>query len=302
MNFNGVLNGQWELLNKLGEGTFGVVYKARHVVSQSVAAVKIERIKNSKGSLRHEYTVYNALNGPNMEATSGFPKIKFFGQFGQYDALVMELLGANLKDLFIRNNRKLSLKSVLNIGLQMTQRLEYMHRHGWIHCDIKPGNMMISLDPRRDSTLYLVDFGLSHYLWDRETRCHIPLKTIKGIIGPINYISINVHNRLQPSRRDDMESLVYVLVHLYNGHLPWMNCQDSSMESLFRTVGLMKKQLFPAELCSRMPLEISEYLQYCRNMKYNEKPDYCFLQRKLRGALKRLGAEGESSFEWISGA
>lgn len=145
----------------------------------------------------------------------------WFGVEGDYNAMVMDLLGQSLEDLFTQSKRMFSLKTVLMLADQILQRIEFLHQNHFIHRDIKPDNFLMGLGKTKH-IVYIIDFGLSKRYRDPKTGEHIQYKDGKELTGTARYASVNTHLGIEQSRRDDLESIGYILIYLLKGSLPWM--------------------------------------------------------------------------------
>jgi serine/threonine protein kinase len=192
--------------------------------------------------------------------------VKWYGQEGDYNVMAMELLGPSLEDLFNFCHRKFSLKTVLMIAIQTITRIEYLHSRSFIHRDIKPDNFLMGLG-KHSETIYLIDFGLSKRYRDPKTHVHIPYREGKNLTGTARYASINTHLGLEQSRRDDLESLGYVLMYFNRGSLPWQGLKAATKKQKYQKIS-DKKANTPIEvLCKGFPAEFAIYLNYCRSLK-----------------------------------
>lgn len=264
-----ILSNKYELLEKLNSGSFGTVYKAKHVRTGELVAVKMEQ-NGLTSSLKNEAKIYQYLL-----KEPGFPKLKWFKKEDQLTYLVIDLLVCSLTTL-VKIKGTLSYKVILQIGIQMIKRVETLHGKYMLHRDIKPDNFMLD----RNKTLCLIDFGLcKRYDYNGS---HIEEKQITSIIGSVNFVSLNVHEGIEPSRRDDVESCIYIILYLLlNGYLPWIKEKDMNK------IVYLKEQLTNPNynLCSPF---IKDMLQKTHCLAFNEEPNYGELINILENELKKL--------------
>eukprot|EP01022_Parablepharisma_sp_SALTPOND_P026378 TRINITY_DN630_c0_g1_i1.p2 TRINITY_DN630_c0_g1~~TRINITY_DN630_c0_g1_i1.p2 ORF type:complete len:194 (-),score=15.49 TRINITY_DN630_c0_g1_i1:634-1215(-) len=176
----------------------------------------------------------------------------YYGVEGEYNVLVMELLGKSMARLLKAFSYKFSLITVLMFAIQAIDRLEYVHSKGYVHRDIKPQNFAIG-HRHKSNIIYLLDYGLAKIYRDAVTKKHIAYKDIGGLIGTAKYASFNAHNGFEQSRRDDLESLGYLLVYFFRGTLPWNGSKAGTPQAKYAST-LSKKLVTPLKkLCKDMP-------------------------------------------------
>ena len=203
---------KYKLLKNIGSGFFGTVFSGLNVLTKEKVAIKIEKSKKTKSILEREAYILFYLKGP------GLPEVKSFGKTKRYNILVETLLGRSLHEIYIDCNKKFSIKDICMIGFQLLERLEYIHSKNYIHRDIKPHNLLV--DFRNEGHLYIVDFGLAKkYKSDRGN--HVKFSINKMISGTPRYCSANSMRGVEQSRRDDLESLCYLIIYFFKGSLPW---------------------------------------------------------------------------------
>jgi len=212
---------------KIGSGNFGELRLGKNLTTNEHVAIKMESTLRSHGTFLPQENKYYRMIG-NVD---GFPKCYYFGQYGKYNALVIELLGLNLEDLMTICDGKFTLKTVLMIAIQAITRVESVHDAGLIYRDIKPENFLIGrMSTHRDRIIHLVDFGLAKEYLDPHTGRHIPFKDHKSLTGTVRYMSINTHLGREQSRRDDLEALGHMLIYLLNGMLPWQGLKAETLK------------------------------------------------------------------------
>jgi len=278
-----ILANKYELLTKISEGSFGSVFKAKNIRTNEFVAIKIERKNdNSINTLKIEAKIYQYL-----AKESGFPRLKWYGTDNQINYLVINLLVCSLTKL-TKIYGSLQLKTVLTLGIQLIKRLETLHSKSLLHRDIKPDNFLLDTN----NILYLIDFGLcKRYEYDG---IHIEERQLGStVIGTINFVSLNVHNGIEPSRRDDLESSIYIILFMLLGKLEWFNTKDSN--SMIR----MKEQLTNPLKDHIQPISfIQEMLVYIRNLTFKEIPNYGYLINILEKVFKENGFVSDGLFEW----
>ncbi|KAL9408350.1 hypothetical protein AB3S75_046834 [Citrus x aurantiifolia] len=287
-----VIGGKFKLGRKIGSGSFGELYLGVNVQTGEEVAVKLESGKTKHPQLHYESKLYMLLQGG-----TGVPHLKWFGVEGEYNVMVIDLLGPSLEDLFNYCNRKFSLKTVLMLADQLINRVEYMHSRGFLHRDIKPDNFLMGLG-RKSNQVYIIDYGLAKKYRDLQTHKHIPYRENKNLTGTARYASVNTHLGVEQSRRDDLESLGYVLMYFLRGSLPWQGLKAGTKKQKYDKIS-EKKMLTPIEvLCKSYPSEFTSYFHYCRSLRFEDKPDYSYLKRLFRDLFIREGYQFDYVFDW----
>ena len=264
-----LINKKYRVLEKIGEGSFGFIYKGENIRTRELVAIKVESIEKELKLLKNESVIYQYLN--NIQ---GIPIVKWFGKDETNYYMVLNLLGESLES--IKNNLTFSLTNVLQIGIQVIILLKTIHDKGLVHRDIKPDNFLLGLNNQR-KRIYIIDFGLcKSYMTNDE---HNPVKKTNNLIGSLTYASINTHNCIELSRRDDMESLGYMLIYFYLGKLPW---QDLSSEN----VNVIQKLKQDITIHDKLPQILVNYIKYVRCLEYEEKPNYFLIIDNFKRELE----------------
>ncbi|KAG0460549.1 hypothetical protein HPP92_020846 [Vanilla planifolia] len=287
-----IISGKFKLERKIGSGSFGEIYLGINIQTGEEVAIKLESVKTKHPQLHYESKLYMLLQGG-----TGIPNIKWYGIEGDYNCMVIDLLGPSLEDLFNYCNQKFSLKTVLMLADQLINRIEYMHSRGFLHRDIKPDNFLMGLG-RKANQVYVIDYGLAKKYRDLQTHKHIPYRENKNLTGTARYASVNTHLGVEQSRRDDLESLGYVLMYFLRGSLPWQGLKAGTKKQKYDKIS-EKKMLTPVEvLCKLFPTEFVSYFHYCRSLRFEDKPDYSYLKRLFRDLFIREGYQFDYVFDW----
>jgi len=288
------VGGKYRLGKKLGSGSFGDIYLGTNRQTDEEVAIKLESVKSKHPQLLYESKLYRILAGG-----MGVPNVHWYGVEGEYNAMVLDLLGPSLEDLFNFCSRKLSLKTVLMSADQMINRVEYVHAKNFIHRDIKPDNFLIGLG-KKANQIHVIDFGLAKKYRDPKTQQHIPYREGKNLTGTARYASVNTHLGIEQSRRDDLEALGYVFMYFIRGSLPWQGMKGNSKKEKYDRI-MEKKMSTPIEvLCKGYPSELVTYLNYCRSLRFEDRPDYAYLRRFLKDLFFRENYQYDFVFDWTA--
>ena len=280
-------------IKKLAKGTFSDVYSGINIYTKEKVAIKLEKRNIKNKYLDSEcYLLFSLKN-------VGFPKVLSFGHNKEYDILIMPLLGKSLRELYISRNSNFEFKDICLMGIQIIERIHWVHSKKIIHRDIKPDNFLIGLnDP---NIIYLIDFGLSKKYKSSQTGNHIKFVDVKKFTGTILYSSINALKLKEQSRRDDLESIGYMLIFLMKGYLPWMGIKVTNQKESYLKLSKMKKDTKLEKLCENLPMEFMEYMKYVRNLEFEGNPDYNYLKDLFEQMLKNRGIEDRYLyFSWIN--
>jgi len=297
------VGGHWLVEEKIGEGSFGEVFRAVHAKTNERYAIKRELISEEHPQLPQEAEFLRMLEGPSF-----IPKVHWFGQEKLYNALIIDLLGPNMR-LVRQAYEKLPVAFVSVIATQMVSILEHVHSQGIVYRDVKPDNFLLERDfpllikdlekwdsdssprPMEDyrplldnpHKISLVDFGLSTFYIDQRTGRHVPKKQppTKYKTGTARYAAIGVHHGLPHSRRDDLESLGYVILELLRGTLPWAGVTARNAIEGWAKMLRMKSKIPLEELFEGVPRGFMRFLQYARSLDFDQEPDYKYARTLL---------------------
>lgn len=258
----------------------------KNLYNNEDVAVKLEAANSRAPQLYLEYRFYQLLGTQGTQV--GVPKVFYFGTCGKYNALVLELLGPSLEDLFDMCGRTFSLKTVCMVAIQLITRLEYVHSKHIIYRDIKPENFLVGRRSLHgDSTIHIIDFGLSKEYIDPETGKHIPYREHKSLTGTARYMSINTHLGKEQSRRDDLEALGHMLIYFLRGSLPWQGLKADNLKQRYQMIGDTKRKTPIDTLCEAFPAEVATYLRYTRTLDFFQVPDYNYLRQLFWDVFER---------------
>ena len=274
-----LVNNKYNVLKQIGEGNFGKIYKGQNIRTDELVAIKVEPIKNNYKMLKNEAIIYQ-----HLLHTYGMPTLKWFGKDDKNYYLVITLLGKSLEH-YIQLKGKFSLKLTLQIGVQIINLLKTIHEKGLLHRDIKPENFLFGNDDE-SKQLYAVDFGLSKTYINYTKKSHIAMQNSNSIIGTPTYVSVNGHKLLELSRRDDLESLGYMLIYIYTGKLKWQKVDI--YKNFEKSNSLIMKAKLNLEKLYDLPDIFFVFFKYVRKLEFQEMPDYLFLIKSFQEYLSDL--------------
>jgi len=288
--------GRFEFGKKIGAGSFGSVYYGVDTRADQEVAIKVESGNAKTPQLEYEARLYKILGN-----VRGLPTLHWYGHESGCSVMVLDLLGPSLQDLLGFCGHGFSLKTVLQLGHQTLDILEYVHSHGFLHRDLKPANFLVG-GGDDVSQVQLIDFGLAKRYWSSKTGSHIPYRQRRanGIIGSAWYASVNAHLGMELSRRDDLESLGYTLVHFLRGALPWQRLDPvpETKEKKHEMIGRLKASIKWEALTEGMPACFSSFLMVAHCLAFEEKPDYQLLHRFLAITAEREGIVCDGEYDW----
>jgi len=279
---------------KLGSGAFGDIYLGKNIRLNEEVAIKLEPTRSRHPQLFYESKLYMALQGG-----IGIPKLHWCGSQGNYNILIMDLLGPSLEDLFNYCKRKFTLLTTIMIIEQMISRIEFIHSRNFIHRDVKPDNFLIGRHSKKNQ-IYAIDFGLAKRYRDPRTGLHIAYRDGKNLTGTARYASVNTHLGIEQARRDDVEALGYILVYFMKGNLPWQGLKARNMKEKYEKIKEKKISTSLEDLCKGLPDEFKTFIQYSRDLKFEDRPDYSYLKNLARQIAESNNLTFDNNkFDWI---
>nr|CAD2186803.1 unnamed protein product [Meloidogyne enterolobii] len=286
---NGGLIGNYKVVRRLGEGGCGVVYQVK--ANNKHYAMKVERLDMDKTDQ------LLGIEAHVLKRLQSSPYTVQFIQCGTCQSkglglrvLIMGLLGPSIDELRKQEIKgRFNMGTVLRIGFHALQAVAFVHCSYFVHRDIKPSNFAIGVNNSR--RIYLFDFGLSRAL---KKRGDMELRTMREDVsfrGTSGYCSLNVHNRKEHGRHDDLWSIFYMLAELKTGDLPWMGRSRNKTK-------ILKAKLMDFEYMHGCPVAFSTILNYLRTLDYHKRPDYIGIEQAFFGMMAAREVNWNQPLDW----
>ena len=287
-----ILFKKYKVKRKISQIDFKKVYLGKKIIDNELVAIKVEKKNIPNPSLESEAFILTNIKGP------GIPKFITYGHTKSFRVLVMSLLGPNLEEIFLKKQKRFSLQEICMIAIQVLERIQLVHSHYFIHRNIKPDNFVIGKeDP---NIIYLIDFALCKKYRSSKTKKHIKFNITGRFCGTLSFSSANALRGGEQSRKDDLISIGYMIIYFLRNKLPWQAFKGkNNIERYIKTYKL-KREIKPEILCSFLPKEMTEYMEYVQSLGFEREPDYKYLQKLFESILHRLNPNPEKfKFSWI---
>uniref|UniRef100_A0A915PY24 Protein kinase domain-containing protein n=1 Tax=Setaria digitata TaxID=48799 RepID=A0A915PY24_9BILA len=288
---------QWTIKKKLGEGSCGTVFLLANISNPKAhAAMKVEPLMLNRDDeiLKMEVFVLK-----KMQKSKHACRLFSAGRTNTFSYMIMSLLGQNLSDLrYMMPSKRFTTSTSLRLGKQGLQALKDLHNIGFIHRDVKPLNFSLGSTQSTKRLLFLFDFGLSRQIFlpvqgTNEMKLREPRKKV-AFRGTVRYCSLNVHQHKEQGRHDDLISLLYTVVELITGELPWRGLNRRESASI-------KANLPDRKLFNQCPGNFGTIYSYLKGLEYKDLPSYEFIDKKFDDTLLSKNIKDESPFDWESG-
>ena len=285
---------KYKPIEQISKGNYSLIYSGINIETNESVAIKLEsrNIKEENQLLPNEiFYLYKLRHSP------GIVRIITTGRTKKYNILIEPLLGSTLYSLYLDHNKNFTLKDICLISIQCITRLESVHNKGIIHCDIKPENFSIGLKDKR--IIYLIDFGLSKKYRSDRTKRHIQFNITKTMCGTARYASMNALSGLQLSRRDDLESLSYMILYFLLKKLPWQGITAKNLEKRYKKIYDKKAELEKWDKFKELPTQIQNFVKYCRSLGFSQDPDYKLMKSYFYDLMNINNFFDDKNFSWI---
>ena len=285
---------KYKPIEQISKGNYSLIYSGINIETNESVAIKLEsrNIKEENQLLPNEiFYLYKLRHSP------GIVRIITTGRTKKYNILIEPLLGSTLYSLYLDHNKNFTLKDICLISIQCITRLESVHNKGIIHCDIKPENFSIGLKDKR--IIYLIDFGLSKKYRSDRTKRHIQFNITKTMCGTARYASMNALSGLQLSRRDDLESLSYMILYFLLKKLPWQGITAKNLEKRYKKIYDKKAELEKWDKFKELPTQIQNFVKYCRSLGFSQDPDYKLMKSYFYDLMNINNFYDDKNFSWI---
>ena len=291
-DLKGIIFGKYIIIKAIGKSAYSSVFLGKCINGKKYVAIKVQERNAKISQLEKEAFYLYRLKG------LGIPKIISFGHSGKYNILVETLLGKTIDKLFNMNqNPQRKMKDLCMAAVQIIDRIQYIHSKNIIHQDIKPENFLVG-NPDT-SIIYIIDFGISKKFRSSRTGKHINFSKNNKFNGTFNFSSIHSMKGIEMTRRDDLESIGYMLIYLIKGKLPWSKYERGELGERFKNIFNMKYNIMNSKLCEMLPFEFCQYMDYVKSLKFDEEPNYIYLRNLFLSILDKMNEKYDLKFSWI---
>jgi len=272
--------GNYSMGSLIGEGAFGNIYLCTNSLTKRDYAMKIDKMSGGEKTIRHEASILKYLR-----KVSNVVQLIHYGSIDRRQYMVIELLGLSLEEHFSVNRTKISVHDKISYSIQLLNIVKAIHNKGILHRDIKPENFAFSLDMRN---IVLIDFGLSKlFLEDGE---HKPVRKTTQLIGCLRYASINSHDMIELSRRDDLISLLYTMMYMFCDTLPWenvaMSTSSNSKKDVIKQLKMNHLRKIDTDDNTKLEQKLANIASDIYNLEYDEKPNYFLIEIHFNNILE----------------
>lgn len=296
-NISEPINSRWKIIRKIGSGTYGIVFKAMDIHTGQLYAVKTEKYQ-WLNLLSREIKAFASLSNVPSPVNC-FPRMYFNGYHHGHSVMVMDLLGPSLYEVQQLYNGKIPIPMLLKIAKDSFEILNQIHDKGIMHNDIQPSNLVLGRNGSKDCrNVFVIDFGMADTFRDARG-AHLRSRFSKRVFSTREFGSITAHKRRVLSRRDDIECIIYTLVYLSKGSLPWSQFVRQNPKPEYADVIDRKVSVAPAELFSDLPLQFMELWKYFKSLRFSDEPDYPLIQTLFTTALAKLESEEDGGVIWF---
>ncbi|OMJ75036.1 hypothetical protein SteCoe_25918 [Stentor coeruleus] len=283
---NTVLENKYQVLKLIRQGENHDVYKAQEEKTNKKVAIKSENFIDSTLLLNEAQVL------TDLSSQDSFPRFLSKGKHNGKNYIIVDYLGSSLSAKFTKSNGKFSFGCALRIAEQLLYRIEILHKSGYLYNNIKPESISAGSGLNWQS-IYLTSFKLSSKYINTKNGRHIPIGKSSTSIKKTVYSSLNLMNRISLSRRDDIESIAYLLIYFTTGTLPWITQENFSDSEIRR-----KKANINYEVLSKTcQIEFINFLKYAKSLEFNQEPDY----EMLRNIFKESASKSKiiRAYDWI---
>ncbi|VDK52361.1 unnamed protein product [Anisakis simplex] len=303
-----VIGKRWQIIEKLGEGGCGSVYKVQDIHTMAKAALKAESNFIAGGSvLKLEVQVLKRLEGRRYVA-----QLLRSSKKSLYSYMVMTLFGHSLYYL-LKHSPYCSTSTQVRVGVNILYGVKQLHEVGFVHRDIKPANLAVGRRGKEIHVIHILDFGLARefILCNNAGLVEIRAPRRRALFrGTVHYCSLNTHARKEQGRGDDLWSMLYVLAEM-KGPLPWERVRGDEQ------IGKMKRETTDPELFRNSPEELIDDLHagkgdtsiacaeqiaaHLRTLDYFKRPDYHFIYLKFMDVISKRKYKFSDPYDWEHG-
>lgn len=275
---------EWRVVKHVGHGGYGEIYQVMRTDETGPYAMKVEMKSANKKGLLKEVQCLRQLQGSPY-----FPRLITEGERQELRYFVMELLGPSVS--MVRRelrDQRYTRQTITVVAKAMLKCIEELHKRGYLHQDIKPGNFLYRND--QDHMICLIDFGLSRCYVDSAGK-HLPESPNAGFTGTYSYASLRAHEEKSLGRRDDIVSWFYTIVEAVERRLPWPGSKNKEQTHEF------KKLYTIDQLCQSLPHQFITIMKKNMTLSYDDKPDYNEYYRLLDAAIEEQNCRN-IPFDW----